>query len=159
MKQIVLLEDNLYQAEDLEFRIKFALRNTKTEYKISVLHSIYEINEFLFKDDGVGPLKDEMSNLFLIVDLNMDPDGLDTEMTPNTVKFTGWYWLKEKIDKNQINPGSIRIIVFSAFIESFIDYFNADELVSGYIINKTIQLLDRADNSAELINKIVHYLN
>ena len=112
MKKILILEDNLYTAEDMTEEIKYALQKENiNNVDIEPLNSIDEINEWIQKNS----VKDL---LCLIADLNMNPAGLTDEEKKRTngAVLTGWVWVNCYI-RNRHELKDLNVIFYSAFID------------------------------------------
>lgn len=111
MKKILILEDNLYTAEDMIEEIRYALKKGNVnDVDVVALNSIDEINEKLQKIN-VSEL------LCLIADLNMNPAGLTEEEKRKTkgAVLTGWVWINCHI-RNRSELTDLKVIFYSAFI-------------------------------------------
>lgn len=132
MNKIIIIEDNLYTAENLEIFISIYFEKFYSQnIEIHVCNDIYEANEELKKHNDIS---------CIISDLNMSPDGMDEkfhEETYGTV-LTGWVWVKYYILKNK-TYSRIPIIFYSAFInelEIYTDYNQYNEKHEIELINK-----------------------
>lgn len=107
--KIIILEDNLYTAEDIYDEIRYILRNQKNEIELIVVNSIDEANAKL-KQINPSELK------CLIVDLNMSPAGLSDDEKRETqgATLTGWIWVLKYIIK-KAKFKKTNIIFYSAF--------------------------------------------
>lgn len=109
--KILVLEDNLYTAQDLLEEINFSLSSrNKQNIDVIVSNSIDEANTQL-EQIGSGEL------ICLVADLNMNPDGLseiEQQETQGAV-LTGWIWTFRHI-LNDVRFEQTKIVFYSAFI-------------------------------------------
>lgn len=111
MKKILILEDNLYTAEDMIEEISYALKKRNVnDIDVVALNSIDEANEWV-KNMDVNEL------LCLIADLNMNPAGLTEEekQKTNGAVLTGWVWINCHI-RSKSELKDLKVIFYSAFI-------------------------------------------
>lgn len=119
MKKVLILEDNLYTAEDMCTEIRYKFQNYDIE--IIVSNSIDEA------DQQLKNISDE-ELLCIVADLNMNPDGLskDQKLQTEGAVLTGWIWVYTHI----LETGKFAdktIIFYSAFIsrlQSNISFLN-----------------------------------
>lgn len=110
-KKILLLEDNLYTAEDLIEEFEFILKE-KQDLQIIKANNIDEANNTL---DQILTDSDEL--IYIIVDLNMSPAGLtltEKQETESTV-LTGFIWVLRHV-WNRPEFKDVKIIFYSAFV-------------------------------------------
>ena len=115
-KTIIILEDNLYTAEDMIEEIKNNLMQggfvniTNRDVEIKVANSIDEANELL---ESIS--KEDI--ICIIADLNMNPEGLTDEQKKETngAILTGWVWLYSYVWQ-ELGMQEKYIIFYSAFI-------------------------------------------
>ena len=120
-KKVLILEDNLYTAEDIETEISFKFSDNN-DVEILIANSLDEANDMLSNID-----KEEI--VCIIADLNMDPSGLSHEekiMTFGAV-LTGWVWVSSKI-MNDTELKDKNIIFYSAFINRLVENSTYKEL-------------------------------
>ena len=152
-KNILILEDNLYTAEDMEEDIKYILsKNGFQQIDITVANSIDEANDKLkyIKEDEL---------LCVVADLNMKTAGLAKELVKETQGsvLTGWVWIYSsfwKIEAFKKKP----IIFYSAFINHLEKNSNYRKLKKEYnkliLINKNEYGIDKlCDSLIKLIKK------
>ncbi len=110
MKKILILEDNLYTAEDMIEDINYGLKTEEGDINIVIANSIDEANAKLI---DIGD--DEL--LCTIADLNMNPEGLTSRQRRDTqgAVLTGWVWIYSYLWKRE-NLKKRPVIFYSAFI-------------------------------------------
>lgn len=109
-KKILILEDNLYTAEDLCTDIKIALtKHNINHIELVIANSIDEANSKL---NGID--KDDL--ICIIADLNMESEGLTDEQKQSTQGsvLTGWVWVCSCV-WGEAHFRDIQVIFFSAF--------------------------------------------
>ncbi len=140
MNKIIIIEDNLYTAENLEIYISIYFEELYSQnLEIYVCNDIYEANEELKKHSDIS---------CIISDLNMNPDGMDEkfhEETYGTV-LTGWVWVKYYILNNRIYS-QIPIIFYSAFINELKTYTDYNE----YYKKHKIELINKGNESEKIL--------
>lgn len=140
MNKIIIIEDNLYTAENLEIYININFEVfCSQKIEINVCNDIYEANDILKKSSDIS---------CIISDLNMSPDGMDEEFHEETygTVLTGWVWVKHYILNNE-NYSQIPIIFYSAFIDELEKCASFKE----YNVNNRIQLIDKRNDSEKIL--------
>ncbi len=110
MKKILILEDNLYTAEDMIEDIRYELNADEQHIDAIIANSIDEAN------DKLANIRDE-ELLCTIADLNMNPEGLTSDQRRETqgAVLTGWVWIYSCLWGRE-NLKAKPIIFYSAFI-------------------------------------------
>lgn len=110
MNKILIVEDNLYTAENIETYITTYFNKMKSKsIEIEMCNDIYEAND---------RLKESNKYLCIVSDLNMNPEAIDYQYLDETfgAVLTGWVWVKYKI-LNDEQLARIPIIFYSAFVD------------------------------------------
>lgn len=109
-KKILILEDNLYTAEDMYTDINSALqKHDLAHIELIMANSIDEANSKLCNID-------KKDLICIIADLNMDPDGLTDEQKQKTqgAVLTGWIWVHSYVWQ-EAELQKKHVIFYSAF--------------------------------------------
>lgn len=153
MKKILLLEDNLYTAEDMKEEIDYVLTRRGYHIDVKIANSIDEANNRL------ATIRDE-DLICTIADLNMNPEGLTAVQRKQTkgAVLTGWVWIYSCLWKRE----ALRtkpIIFYSAFtsqLASDSNYLDCAE-------KKRITLMSKLENDnndlCEMLIKIIKRSN
>ena len=154
MKKVLIVEDNIYAAEDTKTDISLYLRNKLINYNentIQIATSIYEAEKFLQE------LQSEDELICVITDLNMKPAGLTEEqirMTRGAI-LTGWIWCYYNIilvDKYK----NTNIIFYSAFIDIL---RNEQEFIRRRAQRKLIEINKSEENFDNLCANVLSFLS
>lgn len=140
MNKIIIVEDNLYTAENLEIFINiFFEKNYSQKIEIYVCNDIYEANDVLKENSDIS---------CIVSDLNMSPDGIDEEFYEETygTVLTGWVWVKHYLLDNEKNS-RIPIIFYSAFIDELEIYSDYNE----YKEKHQIKLVNKGNQSEKIL--------
>ena len=112
-KKILILEDNYCTSKDLKLELKYTLRQNRYIEEIFTANNIDEADTWL---DQINASTDSM--VYIIADLNMNPDGLSEDEKKETegAVLTGFIWvLRHVLNKSVNKEFGVKVIFYSAF--------------------------------------------
>lgn len=147
MKQnILILEDNLYTAEDLTEEINYILKQ-RQDIQLITANNIDEADDCL---EQITTNSDKLTNI--IVDLNMSPAGLTEEEKKETegAVLTGFIWvLKHVWCRPEFE--NVQIIFYSAFVDRLLS--NSTYIGLKPLEKRKLTIIDKNDCDVESFGK------
>lgn len=141
-RNILILEDNLYTAEDLTEEISYILKQ-RQDIQIITANDIDEADDSL---DQLTTNSDKLTNI--IVDLNMSPAGLSEDERKETegAVLTGFIWVLRHV-WSRPEFEDVKIIFYSAFVDRLL----SNSIYKGlkYSEKKKLILIDKNDYDVE----------
>ena len=148
-KKILIVEDNLYTAEDMYIDISFALKKQNINHvELIIANSIDEANDKLKEIE-----KDDL--ICIIADLNMNPDGLTDAQRKRTqgAVLTGWVWVSSCVWQKADFQGK-QIFFYSAFTNILNN--NSEYKALEHKLKRNIKLVNKGEcDIDELCKEII----
>lgn len=141
-KKILLLEDNLYTAEDLAEEFGFILKQ-KQDIQIMTANNIDEADDYL---NQIVTNSDEL--IYIIVDLNMSPAGLTLSEKRETESavLTGFIWVLRHV-WNRLEFKDVKVIFYSAFVNRLLS--NSIYQSLRYMEKRKLTIIDKNEYDVE----------
>lgn len=112
-KKILILEDNYCTLKDLELELQYTLGQNRYSVDIFTASNIDEADTWL---EQINANTD--SYVYIIADLNMNPDGLSDDEKQETegAVLTGFIWVLRHVLNKLVNKKfGVKVIFYSAF--------------------------------------------